>query len=152
MQQLSVVLAGGVAALATTVIPAHASDQWHQIPGRTGLPYHQATGYMYDRDNRVEGWGRVDWNGTTVEVHAGAKLLAGSQGECAVTVIDYDVQINGTWKSDTRSPAVDCSPNESQVISPYYHSNYPVKNVRFRTCVGDKAGGVNTLLCSPWSW
>ncbi|MFF2962516.1 hypothetical protein ACFVT1_27100 [Streptomyces sp. NPDC057963] len=138
--------------MAATAIPAHASDQWHQIPNRTGLPYHQSTGYMYDSGNQVEGWGRVDWSGTKVEVHAGAKLLAGSQGECAVTVIDYDVQINGTWKNDSRSPAIDCSPNESQVISPYYSSNYPVKNVTFRTCIGDATGWVNTRLCSAWSW
>ncbi|MGW4383928.1 hypothetical protein [Kitasatospora sp. NPDC004531] len=151
MKKTAAVLAGTALLALATAVPAHASDDWSKISGWSYLANSQPTGYMYEYD-LAEGWGRVDWSGTTVEVHAGAQDILEGDGYCAVTQLRYHVKTGASWNPDWqyRSPAVDCTGNGSQVVSSYYRSNYPVKDVAFRVCVGGPDGTV--VDCRAWSW
>ncbi|MFD8599189.1 hypothetical protein ACFV1L_29710 [Kitasatospora sp. NPDC059646] len=151
MKKIAAILAGTAVLTLGSVMPAHASDDWTKISGWTGLANKQPTGYM-NYNGQVEGWGRVDWSGTTVEVHTGANDLWDGDGFCAVTQLRYHVKTGSSWNPDWqyRTPAIDCSSNGSQVTSPYYSSNYPIKDVTFRTCLGFSDGRI--WECGNWSW
>ncbi|MGQ4382763.1 hypothetical protein [Streptomyces sp. SAS_270] len=145
----------GAGLVLATSTPASASDDWHVISGWSGLATKRPTGWMAYPESpsgpaQAEGWGRVDWTGTDVEVHTGAADRI-NDGWCAITQLRYHVKVNGAWKSDWqyRSPAVDCDINDGQVISKYYASNYPIKDVHFQVCLGWRDG--TTFQC-PTNW
>ncbi len=140
-------VAAGLAMLLWGAVPAQASDDWRVVSGWSGLANSRATGwesYPNQSSEVADGWGRVDWSGTKVEVHAGARDLA-NDGWCALTQIRYQTYTGGAWSGyKYRTPAVDCDINDPQVISKYYAANYPTRNVHFRICVGYRDG-------TPWS-
>ncbi|KDN88075.1 hypothetical protein [Kitasatospora cheerisanensis] len=150
MKKIAAILAGTALLTLGTAMPAHASDDWTKISGWSGLANSRATGYM-GLPNQIEGWGRVDWSGTTVEVHTGAQDLFEGDGFCSATQIRYHVKTGSSWNPDWqyRTPALDCSVNGSQVISPYYRSNYPIKDVAFRSCLAQADGTI--LSCLDWA-
>jgi len=155
--------------IGTTAPVQAATNDWHVIPSRTGdLDHNRATGWTLhasDEPNspsapaQADGWGRVDWGlgtdentGFTTEVHAGAKDLI-RDNRCAVTVVRYDIKINGSWQNGhERSPAIDCSDGDGAVVGKYYRSNYPVRNVRFKECLGGDDGSYDYRTCGSWSW
>ncbi|MFI1418209.1 hypothetical protein ACH4VX_09490 [Streptomyces sp. NPDC020731] len=130
---------------------AHDTDDWIKISGWSGLSNSRATGWVsYPASGeQADGWGRVDWSGGNVEVHAGARDLV-NDGWCAVTEVRYKVKTGGSWADHWhyRSPAVDCDIDDGQVISSYYKSRYPTKDVHFRVCLGWRDG--TTFQCSGW--
>ncbi|MGA5900280.1 hypothetical protein [Streptomyces venetus] len=169
-KRVALLAASAVGVLVAATAPAQAAtDDWHVIPSRTGdLVNHRATGWTlhaYDGPTspdpvvQAEGWGRVDWGlgssestGYTVEVHAGAKDLA-RDNRCAVTVVNYDVKVNGSWHNgQERSPAVDCTDGNGAVTGKYYRSNYKMRNVRFKECLGGHDGSYDLTTCKNWSW
>ncbi|WP_175411423.1 hypothetical protein [Streptomyces sp. TRM64462] len=155
MKRLLLLMFAATALLIGTTVPAQAqaqSDDWHQISGWSGLANKRTTGwfsYPVTEVYQAQGWGRVDWSGTTVEVHAGAYDLA-KDGWCAVTEIRYKVNTGGGWSGwQYRSPAVDCThDDDKQVISKYYRGNYPIKDLHFRVCLGWRDGA--TFECTDW--
>jgi hypothetical protein len=71
-------------------------------------------------------------------------------GWCAVTELRYQVDTGVGWSGwQYRSPAVDCNHEDNkQVKSSYYRSNYPIKNVHFRVCLGHADG--TPFHCTDW--
>ncbi|MBQ0985286.1 hypothetical protein KBZ10_12310 [Streptomyces sp. F63] len=145
------ILATGLVTLVWGAQPAQASDDWTVISGWSGLSNSRATGwvsYPSPLSEDADGWGRVDWSGTNVEVHAGARDLV-NDGWCAMTQIRYQIYAGGSWSNyKRRTPTVDCDINDPQVISKYYSANYPTRYVHFRVCIGYRDG-------TPWdctSW
>lgn len=128
------------------------TDDWTVISGWSGLANSRATGwqsYPSPTSEQADGWGRVDWSDTTVEVHAGARDLV-NDGWCAVTEIRYQIYYNGAWSDwQYRSPAVDCDIDNGQVTSSYYRSRYPTSNLHFHICLGWQDG--TTFDCTDWT-